>query len=71
MRMQEDNKVAHIKLGKFLSCLMINIAILFGKLNINIVMKAKKWVVLIKFLNIVNMFVHCHFKIVEIEKNIC
>jgi hypothetical protein len=35
MRTQEDNKVAHIKFGKFLSCLMTHIAILFGKLNIN------------------------------------
>jgi hypothetical protein len=68
MRTQEDNKVVHIKFGKFLSCLMTHITILFGKLNINIVMKAKKWVVLIKIMNIVNMFVHCHFKIMEIEK---
>jgi hypothetical protein len=43
----------------------------FGKLNINIVMKAKKWVVLIKIINIVNVFMHCHFKIMEIEKNTC
>jgi len=34
-------------------------------------MKAKKWVVLIKIINIVYMFVHCHFKIMEIEKKLC